>query len=185
MRHAHTRTLLEYWRSRREGAAAPQRADIAPQDLSDFLGQLFILKRIDSGHHVFRLAGTRLCALYQREFRDQNFLSLWRGHDGEHVKALLEGAIHRVAPAAASARAIAIDGRTVAIELAFLPLRGQEGQIDRILGLYQPLDDPDWLRGRPVVRTELCEARPAATPEPFNLRRRQAPAAPSFAANDR
>ena len=37
----------------------------------------FILQRFDSEHAVFRLAGTEICHLFGREFRDQNFLNLW------------------------------------------------------------------------------------------------------------
>ena len=164
MRHAQSKALLAYWRARRFGGAAPQRADIEPQDISELLGNIFILKRIDPGHHTFRLAGTNMCAIYQREFRDQNFLSLFLGHDKTHIQALLESVLGGVSPASITARATSLDMNQLPVEISFLPLRGPEGQVDRILGLYQPLDDAINFKNRPVIRTSLREIRPPAVP---------------------
>lgn len=163
MRHTNTKTLFEYWNTRRLGRTAPGRADIAPQDLSGLLAHLFLLRRMDSDHHVFRLAGSALCQMHKREFKDQNFLSLWRGHDRAHMSALLEGALTAPAPATAIAEARAIDGRSVEVEIAILPLKGPEDLLDRVLGLYQPLTAGN-LNGRPVVSHALRDIHPAAMP---------------------
>ncbi|MCW5725230.1 MAG: PAS domain-containing protein [Maricaulaceae bacterium] len=173
MIHANTRTLLAYWESRRGAAPAPARGDITPRDLSAMLRNLFILRRVDADHHVFSLAGTGVCALYRREFRDQNFLSLWSGYDRDHVRALLEGAHAAAAPASAMIEAFTLDGQPLPAEVAFLPLRGADGRADRLLCLYQPVTSLDALRGRPLVRQRLCVARPAlrqpgkAVPAPY------------------
>ncbi|MGJ3231126.1 MAG: PAS domain-containing protein [Oceanicaulis sp.] len=163
--HANTKTLLAYWEARRRGEPAPARADIAPQDLGALLSHIFLLRRMDRDHHVFRLAGTGLCRLHKREFRDQNFLSLWSDFDRAHMAALLEGALGAPAPARALCEAVTLDGRACAVEVTLLPLRGPEGWLDRALGLYQPLD-PDRLGGRPVLRHRLTQLFPAVTPEP-------------------
>lgn len=164
MHHNHTLALLDYWETRRSGQNAPSRTDILPRDLSSLLAHLFILRRIDRDHHIFRLAGTGICDLHQREFREQNFLSLWKGFDRAHMTALVEGALSAPAPATALAEALTIDGRKTDVEIAILPLRGPEGWVDRCLGLYQPLD-PKALNGRPVIRLSLKEMRPASLPE--------------------
>lgn len=160
MRHAQSKALHAYWQNRRQGGAVPHRADIEPQDIAGLLGHVFILWRVDAQHHIFRLAGTHLCDLYQREFREQNFLSLWRGHDRTHVQAVLEASIAGIAPASMIARASTMDQLQLPVEISVLPLRGPSGEIDRVLGLFQPLDDPAGLRGRPVVRTALREIHP-------------------------
>lgn len=162
MRHAQSKALHAYWQTRRQGGAVPHRADIEPQDIAGLLGHVFILWRADAQHHIFRLAGTHLCDLYQREFREQNFLSLWHGHDRTHVQAVLESAISSIAPASMIARACTLDQLQLPVEVTLLPLRGSAGEIDRILGLFQPLDDPEILRGRPIVRTTLREIHPPA-----------------------
>ncbi|WP_339741847.1 PAS domain-containing protein [uncultured Maricaulis sp.] len=164
MRHAQSKALHAYWQARRFGGAAPYRADIEPQDIAALLGHVFILGRIDPQHHVFRLAGTGLCELYQREFRDQNFLSLWRGHDATHIQAVLEASLGGVSPASVIARATTMEMNQIPIEVCFLPLRGPEGLVDRTLGLFQPLEPVETLRGRPIIRTSLREVRPPANP---------------------
>ncbi|PWE17471.1 PAS domain-containing protein [Marinicauda salina] len=185
MRHAHTKTLHAYWDARRSGRSAPARADIAPNDVAGLLAHIFMLRRMDRDHHVFRIAGTGVCRLHNREFKDQNFLSLWSGQDRAHMTALLEGALAAPAPAFAVADALAIDGRSVEVEVSLFPLRGPEGVVDRCLGLYQPIG-PDSLGGRPVIRHVVKELHPANLPEPtIRLFRTAAEAPASPAANDR
>jgi hypothetical protein len=164
MRHAQSETLLAYWRARRLGGAAPHRADIEPADIAGLLGHIFILRRVDPHHHTFRLAGTEFCQMFQREFRDQNFLSLWRGHDVTHVQSVLESTLAGVSPASVVARAYTLDLHQIPVEISFLPLRGPEGMVDRVMGLFQPLDDVAQLRGQPLIRMGLKEIRPPAIP---------------------
>jgi len=184
VRHRNSLTLLAYWNARRRGEPAPLRAEILPEDLGGLLSHLFLLRRMDSDHHVFRLAGTGLCRMHRREFRDQNFLSLWDGHDRQHMRALLEGALAAPAPASAVTEAIALDSTASEIEVTLLPLRGPEGFLDRALGLYQPLGAglPSL---RPVVRHRLIELRPACEPEPsLSLYARNERPVRALAAND-
>ncbi|XBQ15156.1 MAG: PAS domain-containing protein [Oceanicaulis sp.] len=184
LKHPNTRTLQAYWDARRRGEPAPARADIAPQDLGGLLSNLFLLRRMDRDHHVFRIAGTGLCALHKREFRDQNFLSLWAGHDRVHMTALLEGALAAPGPARAMVDAVALDGRSCQVELSLFPLRGPEGWLDRALGLYQPIDAAA-LRGRPVMRHRLNQIFPAGAPAPsVSLFGRTEAGARTLAAND-
>ena len=184
VRHGNSLTLLAYWNARRRSEPAPKRTEILPEDLGGLLSHLFLLKRMDSDHHVFRLAGTGLCRMHRREFRDQNFLSLWTGHDRQHMRALLEGALAAPAPASAITEAVALDSSTQDVEVTLLPLRGPEGLLDRALGLYQPLGSglPDL---RPVVRHRLIELRPACEPAPsVSLYSRSAHPIRALAAND-
>lgn len=164
MKHAQSRALHSYWQTLRMSGTTPERADVEPQDIASLLGYVFMLRRIDQGHHVFRLAGTHFCQLYQREFRDQNFLSLWRGHDATHIQALLESTLAGASPSSVVARASSIDLHQLPVEISFFPLKGPEGVVDRVLGLYQPLDDVEDFANRPVVRTSLREIRPPAVP---------------------
>lgn len=165
MRHVQSQALHAYWSTRRQGGSAPMRADIDPQEISGLLGYIFMLERMDPAHHVFRLAGTELCSLYQREFREQNFISLWRGHDVNHVQALLESSMATVSPASVIAHASTIDAESLPVEISFLPLRGRAGVVDRTLGLFQPLERTDRFSNRPIVRTDLAEIYTPETPK--------------------
>ncbi|WP_421791213.1 PAS domain-containing protein [Hyphobacterium sp.] len=183
MMHAHARTLMSYWDSRRRDDAVPARADIAASDLRDLLGNLFMLQRHDASHHVFRLAGTKLCELHQRELRDQNFLSFWRGYDREQVRLLLESVLANAAPGGAHLTAHSLNGDKLEVELVVTPIASASGKVDRLLGLYQPLQKPDRFAQRPIVRHDLIRLH-----LPKNLSWVQPPA-PVFgfnkAANDR
>ncbi|WP_420433129.1 PAS domain-containing protein [Hyphobacterium sp.] len=175
MMHAHSRTLVSYWDARRRDDAVPARADISASELKEILGNLFMLQRHDSSHHVFRLAGTRLCEIQNRELREQNFLSLWRGYDRAQMKLLLESVLANRAPANAYAIAETLGGDKIEVELVFTPLASKGGDVDRVLGLYQPLQSPDRFGRRPVIRHDLTRmtlpvtknwALPATPPPP-------------------
>ena len=79
--------LFHYWDRLRSGRPAPQRAEIEPSDIKTLLADTFILERDTRGEAIFRLAGTRLCAMYGRELKGFLFPSLWRidgpAHGGE------------------------------------------------------------------------------------------------------
>lgn len=183
MMHAHARTLMSYWDSRRREDAVPAREDIAASDLRELLGNLFMLQRHDATHHVFRLAGTKLCDLHQRELRDQNFLSFWRGYDREQIRLLLEAVLANASPGGAYSTAHSLSGDKLEVELVMTPLASKTGKVDRILGLYQPLQAPDRFQQRPIIRHDLNRLR---LPESRAWRQ---PPAPVFgfgkAANDR
>lgn len=171
MRHVNTRALAQYWETIRRGRIAPARSDVSPAELAGLLSHLFILQRVDQDHAVFRLAGTGLCDLYRREFRDHNFLSLWRGADRDHMRALLSAASTQPAPTGALARAETIDGAAMDAEVLLAPLLSPNGKLDRFIGLYQPMKDEKILRGRPLVSQRLMAVYPpmlrgAARPAP-------------------
>ena len=54
------------------------RTEIEPADIKTLLADTFILEKDARGEAVFRLAGTRLCAIYGRELKGFAFVSLWR-----------------------------------------------------------------------------------------------------------
>ena len=68
--------LFHYWNRLRGDRPAPKRTDIEPADIKTLLGDTFILERDTRGEAIFRLAGTRLCAIYGRELKGFAFTSL-------------------------------------------------------------------------------------------------------------
>ena len=76
MKHPSNRELFDYWNERRGNRLAPERADIEPSAIRQVLGDTFVLATDDGiGYYPFRLAGTRLCALFGRELKGESFLS--------------------------------------------------------------------------------------------------------------
>jgi len=160
MRHQNTRALATYWETLRRGRIAPQRTDVSPSDLSALLPYLFILQKVDESHALFRLAGTGLCDLYRREFRDQNFLSLWSGGDRLYMQAMINEASERPSPAGALVSAETIDGVSLEAEVLIAPLLSPANRLDRFIGLFQPLTPVDSLRSRPLVDQSLTAIYP-------------------------
>ena len=77
MKHAASRELYAYWEERRGQRPAPERADIEPGAIRQVLSDTFILELDAADSHSFRLAGTRVCALFGRELKGESFVDLW------------------------------------------------------------------------------------------------------------
>ena len=67
MRHDSSVALFQYWNRLRDGRPAPRRTEIEPADIKTLLADTFIMEKDVRGEAVFRLAGTRVCAIYGRE----------------------------------------------------------------------------------------------------------------------
>ncbi len=77
MKHAASRELYAYWEERRGRRSAPERSEIEPGAIRQILSDSFILALDARASHPFRLAGTRVCALFGRELKSQSFIGLW------------------------------------------------------------------------------------------------------------
>ena len=130
------------------------------------LGHLFMLRRVDDDHVVFSLAGTEFCDLFSREFRDQNFLSLWNDLDRKLVSAVIEGAFLSPNYAQIGVTGYTLDGRSISAELVMAPLGNKDGTSDRLIGIFQPLEDRRNLYGRALFELAIEEIRPARRSRP-------------------
>ena len=83
--------LFHYWNRLRHGRTAPKRTEIEPADIKTLLADTFILERDTRSEAVFRLAGTRLCAVFGRELKGFSFPSLWQDKDRRLVARLAHG----------------------------------------------------------------------------------------------
>src|ERR1041385_4153524 len=89
MKQASSRELFGYWAARRGKRAAPERGEIEPSAIGRALGDVFILEFDRRAGHPFRLAGTRVCALFGRELKNEPFLNLWDEETRVRVAQLL------------------------------------------------------------------------------------------------
>ena len=89
MRHKTTQALYSYWNGLRGPRLAPRRFEIEPGSIGDILPDTFILERHDAATFPYRLAGTRLCERFKREFRGQNFLSGWTAAEIDILRSRL------------------------------------------------------------------------------------------------
>jgi hypothetical protein len=159
MKHASTRILFDYWNRRRGRRAAPDRSDIDPADIRHVLGDTFMLAADFVDDIRFRLAGTRVCALFAREIKGEAFNAQWSESSSEHIEGLLAAVINEKIGAVAGIIGRTEDGDEVELELLLLPLAQVGPGRVRALGMLAPLTPPYWLGEKPVVELELKTLR--------------------------
>lgn len=144
MKHASSRELFDYWTARRGTRPLPERGDIEPGAIRRALGDTFILAA-EQGAHAFRLAGTRLCALFGRELKGEVFLDLWDAGSRAALSDLLAGAAEECTGLVAGGIGRTVDGLRQDVELLVLPLSHRGNRQARVIGTLAPLGVPYWL----------------------------------------
>lgn len=173
MFHANTQRLIEDWRACRGARFAPDRADISPAEFREVLPQMFILGREGAGPEAFRLAGGLLVDLHDRDLRGVSFLSLWPQPDRGIVAEAMDQARRTGAPTVLEASAWSGEGYEVRLEIVLAPLVGPSGEVDRVLGLYQPTSSVRRLMGQPVLELTLRDVKPAGQTAPASAEPRR------------
>lgn len=157
MKHPCSRELFGYWNDRRGSRLAPERADIEPSAIRHVLGDTFVLSVDGMAHHPFRLAGTRLCALFGRELKGESFVKLWERSGQTAMRELLAVVMEEKTGVVASATAATSDDSVLAInlELLLLPLAHQSRSEARVLGALAPMTAPYWLGAKAIGPLKL------------------------------
>jgi len=178
-------SLFLYWNRLRAGRRAPLRHEIEPADIKTLLADTFILERDGRGEAVFRLAGTRLCAIFGRELKGFAFASLWTERDRRVVSRLIDRAFIDKTVIVISFKGISRSGRHNPLELTVLPLDGGTTH-PRILGSLVPVERPFWLGADPIVASQVETLRIVDPDrEPVFLANRPATPVPSLAPDQR
>ena len=150
MKHSSTRELFAYWDRRRGRRAAPERGEIEPGPIRRVLGDTFILAFDERAGHPFRLAGTRVCALFCRELKSESFLALWAPAERATARQQLAGVADEAVGIVASVSGRTADGGALDLELLLLPLRHRGHAHARLLGVLAPLSVPYWIGEMPL-----------------------------------
>lgn len=153
MKHSSSRELFAHWNACRGVRPAPERGDIDPGAIRGALGDSFILALEGSEAH-FRLAGTRVCALFCRELKNFPFLDLWSEESHAAVDALIHAGTDESVGSVAGAIGHVTDGE-VDLELLLLPLSHRGRQDARLIGILAPLRVPYWLGTQPLRKLVL------------------------------
>ena len=88
MKHPLTRELYDYWNGRRGEEAMPERVDIDPAAIRRILADTFVLAVEPGQNPRFRVAGTKVCGLFGRELRGDDFMGLWGEADARQVREI-------------------------------------------------------------------------------------------------
>ena len=159
MKHASTRALYAYWNERRGTRPAPERADIDPVDIRHQLGDTFMLAADFADRLRFRLAGTRVCALFCREIKGEAFDALWDDASRKMIANLMTVVTNEQIGAVAGLTGRTEGGLETDLELLLLPLAHIGHARIRALGALVPTVPPYWLGDKPVAELALGAIR--------------------------
>ena len=159
MKHSSTRALFEYWNEKRGERLAPERADIDPAAIRHALGDTFMLAADFVDQLRFRLAGTRVCALFCREIKGEEFHALWSEPSARLIEDLINVVNNESMGAVAGVTGRTEDGTEIVLELLLLPLAHVGHARIRALGVLVPIVPPYWLGEKPVVTLDLGTLR--------------------------
>jgi hypothetical protein len=150
MKTSGNRDLFDYWNKRRGHRVAPERGDIEPEAIRHVLGDTFFLAADAAGSYPFRLAGTRLCALFGRELKTESFFSLWTSADQPAIHKLLKVVVEEKIGVIAHATGRPTEGApcVIDLELLLLPLLQRMPLDARVLGALAPHNLPHWIGAR-------------------------------------
>jgi hypothetical protein len=146
MKHPSNRELFEYWNKRRGVRPTPERAEIEPGAIRHVLADTFILGCNAGADHHFRIAGTRVCALFGRKLKGVGFLDLWAAQSRAAVDELLAIVANESTGVVASICGTGgADDATLDLELLLLPLSHRGRGDARVLGAMAPAEVPHWI----------------------------------------
>ncbi len=127
--------IERYWNVVRSNRLVPSRSEIDPRGLEGVLGNTFILERITGGLARFRIAGSHISEITGLELRQMPVSALFLPDSREILSDALIATFED--PAAIRMRLESKSGfgrEKLTGEMILLPLRSDQGQIDRILG---------------------------------------------------
>jgi len=159
MKQASSRELFGYWAARRGTRAAPERGEIEPNAIRRSLVDVFILEFDRTAGHPFRLAGTRVCALFGRELKSEPFLNLWGEETRSDVAQLLSLIADEATGAVAGVKGRTGEGWSQDLELILLPLMQRGDTHARMIGALTPFNAPFWLGVSRLGALELGNIR--------------------------
>src|SRR5262245_848941 len=145
MKTAPTRRMYAYWNARRGSRLAPERGDIEPGVIREILGDSFIVSFDADGDHPFRLAGTRVCALFGHELKGKPFIQFWDLASRNTLRTLAASVADEGGAIVAGVGARTAQGSRADLELLLLPLYHCGSMRRRMLGVLAPITVPYWL----------------------------------------
>ena len=181
MKHPSTRAVFDYWNKQRGSRPAPNRADIDPTEIRHALSDTFMLAADFVDQLRFRLAGTRVCALFAREIKGEAYNTLWSEDSRQGIDDLMNIVTARTRARSPASPARTEDGAQTDLEMLLLPLAHSGHARIRALGVLAPVTPPYWLGVKPVTALDLGTLRhigpeiegrraPSMTMEPERIR---------------
>jgi len=159
MKHSSTRAVFEYWNKLRGTRPAPDRGEIEPSEIRLALGDTFMLAADFVDQLRFRLAGTRVCALFCREIKGETFSDVFSESSRKAIEELSAIVNEETVGVVAGLVARTEEGHQAELEMLLLPLAHPGHARIRALGVMAPAAPPYWLGARAVSALDLVTLR--------------------------
>ncbi len=158
--HPGSRTLFRYWEGLRGERAAPDRAELDLFKIRDQMPNLFIMERNPARQsYKWRLAGTRLCAMWRQELTGKDVFQNWHAFERDMAVRLLDGVVGSMQPCVMRFRLQTSLNHTIPTEMLCLPIRAHSGDAIHVLGAIMPFSDTNTMGYDSISRIELLSAR--------------------------
>ena len=139
MKHPSNRTFFAYWDEKRDGERAPDRRVIEPSAVRQLLGDIFVLSYEPERGYPFRVAGTRICALLDRDLKGENFSTLFAAASRAQITDMLGIVSDELLVAVAGLTATEQNGSLAHFELLLLPFSNRTHTPTSLTGLLAPM----------------------------------------------
>lgn len=140
MKHRSSREFFAYWDRMRGNASAPDRSDIEPSAVRELLGDIFVLSYDSEAGYPFRVAGTRVCALLDRDMKDRSFSALFSPEARGEIENMIAVVAEETLPAIAGLTATSENGETAHLELLLLPFSARAHAPISLTGVLAPFE---------------------------------------------
>jgi hypothetical protein len=158
LEHQGISELFLYWNRLRDTRPAPKRKEIEPMDIRSSLADTFILENGLRQDATFRLAGTRVCAIFGRELKNFTFYSLFCPTDLSIMRRLVQSCFNEKSVSVIGFEGTSKSKRTMAFDCIFLPL-DSDGESQRLLGAVFSKEKPFWLGADIIVDCKVTSVR--------------------------
>jgi hypothetical protein len=140
MKHPSSREFFAYWDCKRGEARAPDRSEIDASALRGLLGDIFVLAYDFATGFPFRVAGTRVCALFGRDLKEASFSALFDRESRHEIEEIVAVVGDEMLPAIAGLSARTPRGVTTHLELLLLPFSTRAHAPISLTGLLAPFE---------------------------------------------
>lgn len=161
MKHPSACEFFAYWDGKRGTAQAPDRSDIEPNAVRELLGDIFVLSYDPDAGHPFRVAGTRVCALFGRDLKDKSFPALFSHQSRREIEDIVTAVAEETLPSVAGLSATTANGVRAHLELLLLPFNARAHTPISMTGLLAPFET----NLEPLGELELTSHRYLHQPE--------------------
>jgi hypothetical protein len=158
--HPSSRQLFRFWEWVRAEKAAPFRDDLDLKRIRHLMPNLFLGEHDGkTGMFRWRLAGTAVCQLFDRELTGTNMLEGWDGFEADVIARFLHGTISAQQPCLLRFRLHTGHKELIGAELAGFPVVSADGRTIHMFGGVFTFHQPSPLGHAPITRLELTAAR--------------------------